>query len=94
MSLEDLEDLIDSFEVLDFRDVMEAEEEFADPTPEDEEEASLERFREESSLTDGSAAPGSGRRPTPTSTASPWQMEMSFGRGVCESRTRTCRWNC
>ena len=40
--------MIESFEVLDFRDVMEAEEEFADPTPEDEEEASLERFREES----------------------------------------------
>ena len=40
--------MIDSFEVLDFRDVMEAEEEFADPTPEDEEEASLERLRVES----------------------------------------------
>ena len=45
-SLEDFEDFIESFEALDFRDVMEAEEELADPTPEEEEDVSLERFRE------------------------------------------------
>ena len=46
--MEDFEDFIESFEALDFRDVMEAEEELADPTPEDEEDVSLERSREES----------------------------------------------